>query len=365
MTRTVAVDATVISRRLKGAGRVVRNLLAALPAVDHETRYLALAWPEGAAMLRQAGVQDVIETPDSGGLAWELRGLGRAAVREGADLIITVREVVGFGGPPTLMHVFEPPSYRLRGGRSWKAQAKDRVIVALFGGSLRRAAAVTAGSRSTADWIERRYGVHTLVVYPGIDPFFLERGTLAMSDLASPFFLHPVSGDPRENTDLVLNAFARAALLDVRLVTVGTPPALAARLRERAEELGVSSRVDVRGWVSDETLRNLYASALALLHPTRYEGFGGYPALEAMAQGTPVVALAAPGTSEALGEAALFIQGEDAEEMAAALRRLAREPDLPGNLSSLGRRRTATLTWESAAKAFVDVFQRVERDRQG
>jgi glycosyltransferase involved in cell wall biosynthesis len=362
---TVAVDATVVSRRLKGAGRVVKNLLAAFPAVNPERRYLALAWAEGASVLRDAGIEDVVEVPAGGGLAWELRGLGRAAAREGADMIFTVREIVGFGGPPTLLHMFEPPAYRLGTGRGWKARSKDRLILALLGGSLRRAAAVTAGSRSTAGWIERNYGLPTPVVYPGIDPFFFERGTPVGSDPALTFFLHPASGDSRENTDLVLNAFARAAIPDVTLITVGTPAGLASQLQERAAELGVADRVDIRGWVTDEAIRDLYAEAIALLHPTRYEGFGGYPALEAMAQGTPVVALGAPGTSEALGDAALFIEHEDADEMAAALRRLAHESDLGDELGSLGRARTAPLTWESAARTFVEMFRDVEVRRQG
>jgi glycosyltransferase involved in cell wall biosynthesis len=359
MTLTVAVDATVVSRRLKGAGRVVKSLLAAFPAVDPKRRYVALTWPEGASVLREAGIEDVVVLPAGRGLTWELLGLSRTAEREGADMVFTVREIVGFGGPPTLLHVFEPPAYRTGRDRGWKARSKDRLIVALLGGSLRRAAAVTAGSRSTADWIKRNYGVPAPVVYPGIDPFFAERRSPMSSEPVTTFFLHLASGDPRDNTDLVLDAFARAAIPNATLVTVGTPAKLASKLREQAAVLGIAEGVDIRGWVSDAALRDLYAGALALLHPSRYEGFGGYPALEAMAQGTPVVALAAPGTREALGNAVLLIEQEDADEVAVALRRLVHDSALRAELGTLGRARTASLTWDATARAFADLFHNI------
>jgi glycosyltransferase involved in cell wall biosynthesis len=359
----IAVDATVVSQRLKGAGRVATNLVATLPEVDQESTYLALATPGGAAILDGRTSAEVVVVPEMPGVRWELWEMGAAARNSRADLVLTFREFVGFGGPPTVMHVFEPPAYRLdpREGhrRPVKHRAKDRLLQAALRGSIRRAAAVTAGSVPTAVWLERQYGMAPKVVPPGIDPFFLSEDSGQVEVAPEPYFLHPASGDPRENTDLALRAFARMGVRGVRLRTVGTPDGEVSAIERRARELGISDSVEVEGWVSDERLRALYRGAVALVHPTRYEGFGGYPALEAMAQGTPVVDPSGPGTVEALRSAALLIEHEDAEELAEALRRLSADTALANSLANRGRELARALTWEATARAFVAVFRNV------
>ena len=356
--RTVAIDATVVSRRLKGAGRVAKNLLKALPTVDPSTRYLAIAMPEGAEVLREAGFVDVVDVPAGSGLAWELRGLGRTAEREGAELVLTLREIVGFGGPPTVLHVAEPPAYRLRlgaRGRPAKHAAKDGLLQSMLRGSLRRAARVTAASSATADWLRERYDVHAPVIPPGIDPVFLEQGQ--EPEDAGTYLLHPATGDLRDNSDLVLSAFAFLREAGLRLVLTGTPDGERERLSERAGSMGIGDRVGFAGWVNDEALRDLYRGAIALVHPSRYEGFAGLQPLEAMAQGTPVIALAAPGTTEALEGVTELIRTEDPEDLADAMRRLLVDRTYRSHLGDAGRAHADEFTWRRAAQRFVEVFR--------
>lgn len=357
------VDATSVSRRSKGAGRVLKNLLAALPRVDPGSRYVGLVTGEGAETVGESapGAELVVVQPGRG-LSWELRGLPREARRLGADLVFTVREIVGFGGPPTVMHLFEPPAYRLRalrfaGVSAAKPLVKDALLLAALRGSTRRAAAVTAGSRTTAAWLRGRYGIEPTVVYPGIDPVFFVEDEPAAAGQGGRYLLHPSSGDGRENSELVLRAFAAARLGDVVLRLVGTPERLRPGLLERARELDIAGRVEVLEWVSDEQLRALYRGALALVHPSRYEAFAGLPALEAMALGTPVVALAAPGVTEALAGIALLAEREDPALLAAELRRLCEDEGLRASLGARGREWARALTWEATARGFAEVFR--------
>ena len=126
---------------------------------------------------------------------------------------------------------------------------------------------------------------------PGIDPVFLETEPRPPDD--PPYVFHLASGDPRDNTDLVLRA-ARG----MRLVVAGAPEQLRERIASASAELGVD--LELTGWVSDERLRELYRGAVALAHPTKYEAYAGLPVLEAMALGTPAVVLDAPGATEAV-----------------------------------------------------------------
>ena len=354
----IAVDALALGERNKGAARVLANLLACFPVADEGLRFAALVTSEGAVRVRERTPDvEVIEVAPSSGRDWELHGVARAAAH--ADLIFTIREVVPRDGPPTLMHVFEPPSYRLRArgtlsSAELKRLAKDALLTASFPRSVRRAAAVTAGGQATADWLRRRTGRSAEVVLPGIDPVFF-------TDESSPpgepeYVLHPSSGDARENTDLVLRAFATGRVGGLRLVMVGTPAHAQAQIRSRAGELGVE--VDLPGWVTDERLRELYRGAVAVVTPSRYEAYAGLPALEAMALGTPVVALAAPGVTEALEGRAVLIHREDAETLADAIARVRDDEALRADLSRLGSEHARTLTWEASAASFAAAFRR-------
>lgn len=364
----IAIDATVVGDRTTGAGRALMNLVAQLPRVDPGSHYVTLASAAGAAALGATHGTELITVAMGGALRWELSGAGKAARAAGTDLLFTVRELTPLAGPPTVVHIYEPPAYRLRtrdlrSRPALKRLAKDAFLHMSMGRSLGRAAAVTAGSATTAEWLRDRVGITARVIYPGIDPVFLSVADEAPGLEEPLYFLHQASGDDRENTDLVLVAFALARLNGVRLVLAGAPESKRSRLNKRAHELGLEQAVELLGWVTDERLRKLYRGAIALLHPTRYESFAGFPALEAMALGTPVVALDAPGSTEALSGAALLVPREDPELLAAELRRLVEDGTLRAGLAARGRELARALTWENSATALAGVFHEV-LDRQ-
>jgi glycosyltransferase involved in cell wall biosynthesis len=361
----IAVDALAIGARGKGAARVLVNLLARLPSADSELNYVALATDEGAVEIRRkAPSVDVLVLAPRSGAAWELSGVARAATLARADLIFTVREIVPSGGPPVCLHVFEPPIYRLRGFRprdmmDARRLAKDVLLSALFTRSVRRAHTVTAGSEATAAWLLRHARRGAEVVLPGIDPVFFGTADQVVSE--SPYVLHPASGDARENTDLVLQAFGTGGLEGIRLVLVGTPESLQRRIGERAKQLGVS--VELPGWVTDERLRELYRGAVAVVTPSRYEGYAGYPALEAMALGTPVVAIEAPGVTEALRGRGILLSEPDPVLLADAIRRLQQDDALRRELGESGRVHARSLTWDASAVKFAAVFRQALQSR--
>jgi glycosyltransferase involved in cell wall biosynthesis len=320
---------------------------------------VALVSREGAATLDadSDGVERHIVRVGQG-IAWELRGFARALNAVSADAGFTVREFVSRALCPVIMHVFEPPAYRVgrqAPGRGPRHRAKDRLLAASFGGSTRRAARVTAGSQTTADWMRSHCGVEASVIHAGIGPFFLELAEPAEAP-SEPFFFHLATGDPRDNTELVLRAFQ---LVDtgLRLVLGGVPSSRRSSLERTVLDLAIGSRVDILGWLTDEELRDRYRSAVAFLHPSRYEGFGGYPALEAMGQQTAVIALGSPGSSEALRDGALYIDREDPAAMAETMRRLADDRTLAEDIGRRGRAIARGYTWERTSRALVDVVR--------
>ena len=110
--------------------------------------------------------------------------------------------------------------------------------------------------------------------------------------------------------------------------------------------------------MSDDRLRELYRGALAFAHPTKYEAYAGLPVLEAMALGTPVVVLDAPGATEAVEGVGIVVPREDPDLLADAFARLRDDSALRADLAARGRALARGLTWESAAAGFAAAFRK-------
>jgi len=161
-------------------------------------------------------------------------------------------------------------------------------------------------------------------------------------------------GTVERRKDLVTAVEAIARIPDVRLISAGPLTPYADEVRSTAARLGLSDRVDLRGYVNDLTLRDLYARAVALVFPSRYEGFG-LPPLQALACGLPVVAARIPVTEEVLGDCAAYVEPGDAHGLAAALSSVMSSAD--AGLTEAGRRRAQMFTWSSVANRAVGKYR--------
>jgi glycosyltransferase involved in cell wall biosynthesis len=114
-------------------------------------------------------------------------------------------------------------------------------------------------------------------------------------------------------------------------------------------DFGIEGNVRLSGFVSEEALALRYAAADVAVALSDYEGFG-LPAVEAMARGVPLVAANRPSLDEVAAGAALFVEGRDGLEIAAAVDRILSNSDLARSLVARGREATSRLTWRAAAR---------------
>ncbi len=232
--------------------------------------------------------------------------------------------------------------------------------------ALRRATRIVAISRATADSIafvmpEARRRVR--VIHHGVDARFRpapdpeaarERAARLLGS-EDPYFLVVGQNAPFKNHDAVLEAFAAAELGPrVRIVLLQRLYARG-RLARRARELGLEGRVIWRSSLAEDEVVTLLQAALALVQFSRFEGFG-MPVLEALACGTPVVASDIPTLVEVMDGAGVNVP-LDPRALAAALRRVAAEPVLRGELSARGLERASTFSWERSAREHLDVYR--------
>lgn len=144
--------------------------------------------------------------------------------------------------------------------------------------------------------------------------------------------------DERKGIDTAIEALARLPAAATLVVAGEGDPRTLAALRALAQRRGVAGRVDFAGPRSGPQLRELYAGADAVVFGVRWEEPWGLVPLEAMAAGRPVAATGTGGSAEYLrdGENCLLFAPGDAGALAAALTRLAADPDLRGRLRAGG-----------------------------
>lgn len=335
MTKLVVIDADVLGRQRTGDETYMRNLLRELAALAPDAR-IRLA----AITRRPDLVPGGIEPVELSTRSQELRmafTLPRTLRRLGADLchtqyalplrppcpcVVTVHDL-SFARQPRLM------------GR------RDRLVFRfVVPRAVRRAARVlTVSERTKRDLVEL-YAVPSarIVVTPnGVDPVFRP------GDGTRDYVLSVGAIQERKNQLAALEAASLAGYA-LRVAGPAKDPALAAELSRRGARL--------EGYVDGERLADLYRGAACLVQSSRYEGFG-LPVLEAMASGTPVVAVPEPALEEVAGDAAVFVPEE---RLAEGIRRAIVERD---RLVAAGLDRARAFSWRATAERTLAVYREI------
>ena len=333
--KLVVVDADVLGRRRTGDETYVRNLLRAMaplaPGAGLEiaavTRHPELV-PEGIVRVQLTTSSQELRMAQKlprllGSLGADLGHFQYALpLRLPCPAVVTIHDL-SFERDPSLM------------GR------KDRFV---FKRVVRRAATtasrvLTVSERTRRD-LEELYGIPAakIVVTPnGVDPIFTP------SDKVLQDFDYVLMVGAVQQRKNPLAALAAADAAGLPLVVAGP-----IREEEVASELRARG-VDLRGYVAQDALVELYRGAACLVQTSRYEGFG-LPVLEAMASGTPVVAIDEPALREVAGDAAVVVQER---ELADGIRRALADRE---RLREAGLRRASEFSWRAAAEKTLAVY---------
>lgn len=165
----------------------------------------------------------------------------------------------------------------------------------------------------------------------------------------------------RKNLSVVLRALTRVdphLLGSPALLVVGPAGAGAGTVADEVVRLGLEARVRFAGYVPDAELPTLVGASLALVHPSRDEGFGITP-IEAMAAGVPAVASDAGAIPEVCGGAAVLVAPDDVEGWSAAIASLAADPQRRAEVIAAGDLHQERFRWTRAAAATMAVHDEV------
>jgi glycosyltransferase involved in cell wall biosynthesis len=239
--------------------------------------------------------------------------------------------------------------------------------IARSGAVLRRSVAtgatVHASSEATALRVRELLGAERVVTIPlGPLPVAeISAATPAPSPLTdgAPFVLAVGTMERRKNLPRLIAAFASAGseLGDHRLVLAGAPgddsDATAAAIAQLDPE--VAARIVTLGWIDEETRSWLLRNASVLAYPSLDEGFG-FPVLDAMSVGLPVVASNAGSIPEVAGDAALLVAADDIDALAGALVAAVANSELRATMMERGHERVAAHSWQTTAQRLAQLY---------
>ncbi len=381
----VAVDATCWQNN-RGYGRHARNLLSALMRIDTDNRYWFFVDSTEMLDLIPSNVEAILvntsrptaqaASSDGRRSISDMLRMSRAISQPGFDLVLfpTVYSYVPvFSRAHKMVFIHDviaekfpeltlpSPSARL----AWKLKVKTALYQA---GTI-----VTVSEFSKLGIVEvfKVMSQNVKVVGEAPSPIF-KRLKEPRAIVPSPEWTRGgarqivyVGGfGPHKNLIRLLEVFARLALRtdfsDISLILVGEYESEVfhseySELRQKIASLGIEARVVFTGYLPDEALVVLLNQAHVLVLPSLLEGYG-LPAVEAAACGCPVVATKSSPLPELLGEAALYFDPYNSNELEEALTRVLASESLRQTMSLAGLMAAEKLTWDHAALALKELI---------
>jgi glycosyltransferase involved in cell wall biosynthesis len=349
-----------------GVGRCIEAIIKCLAEIQHpfnDVRVYSPA-PLDSDIAIPAPARSVVLQSSLPAAMWEQYVLPKAHPRDTVLLCPSYVAPLLTSAPTLLIH---HGSYEgFPSAFPWLARNKARAIYAL---SAHRASVVSTVSEYSRRDMARFYRLdpgRIHVIPEGVDTRAfrpLEPGTVAQfrSKLRQPdrpFILYVGKPTERRNLANLIRAFARLKVSEGvphQLLIVGADLPGDSPFRRVIETEGVASDIEIIGYTNHQELPAIYNAAEMLVYPSSYEGFG-MPVLEAMACGTPVVALNNTAFPEFAGGVALLLDDARVETLLTGMRRVLADSGLRQRMHVDGPVRAAAYDWRIVTRQYLDLL---------
>jgi len=227
--------------------------------------------------------------------------------------------------------------------------------------SVARADRIVAVSNFAAGEIRERFGLDeasVTIIHSAIDPVF-RPAPESIERQGRPYIVVVSNFEPRKNLDGLLRAFDRLVHnrnLDIDLLVIGSMGWKNERVYKELSARRLADRVIFAGYVERNQMISAYHSAELAVVPSKYEGFG-FPLLEAMACGVPVVSSNASSLPEIGGDAPEYVDPEDDEAMADSIYKVLDGSVMRREMIARGLKRAAEFSWEKTALGYIDCYR--------
>lgn len=353
----IAIDAGSISAppaRRGGIARICRTLVKHLPRLDRRNKYLIYTYNKIELDLPASSKESVMLR------VLPRLGFGRiflplALMLDRPDVFLAVSQFFPAASPTTLGFVYDLAflSPKFQTSKTSSLKYNTEILV-------NQAKHLITTSESSKKVIFKKYRLDQYkisVVTPGVDPLFLSTGAKILSD--KPYFLYVGALKPNKNVPLILKAFStflKNTNSGFRFIIVGEMEG-DNKVKQTLEQLSLEKYVTLTGFINDTELVKYYRGAFAFVSPALIEGFG-FPLLEAMACGIPVIAGNNSAMKEVMGKAGLLVDAASVTEIAAAMKKLATDMTYYNKLSRLGRKNAGKYHEQKFAKKVLQIINK-------
>lgn len=369
---TILFDARAAVNEYPGMNRYIRSLLTNLvPLLNPDEQLHVILSPEADALpcllhprVTTHRVSASFETFKSQYQAYKVAHMVNAEIHHAPYILTPIRVP---GKMVLTMHDILPLSHP-QYSTLWQ-----RMLWWYMGlRTVRHSRKIIGVSNCAIQMCAQKFGLRIIkrscVIYPGISTYFTpasEDSVAAFKErhgLPEKFFLYVGSDRPHKNIATLLEAMA---LMDptatIPLVIAGFESENS-KLRDRVKELELETRVQWLGVIPEEEMPTLYASAHTFLFPSLVESFG-FPVLESMACGTPVICSALGVLKEITDGAAKIVHPTDRQEWKRAMGLALGSLEWRETYREKGLRRTDLFRWDACASATLNVYRSLYRKR--
>jgi len=367
----IGIEGRTLQGERYGVARYLSNLLRNLVELEGEEEYVVYLSRPITPLDFSSPRLDFKVLGHAPGLTWRHLRLPLAMRRDGMDLHYSPSYFLPLLKLCPSVVVVHDLTFKVH--PEWFAQDRRFIFDDLFWREVKRAERIITVSEYSKVDIIRILGVdpsRVTVVNGAPDPLFRpidDEARLAESRLKyglEPGFLLTVGAiHTRRNLERLIEAVSRASQglgEELQLLILGTP----APFTPPVDIWGTARRCGMEGslkhveFVPEEDLLLLYNACGLFVYPSLYEGFG-LPVIEAMACGTPVVCSNVTSLPEVAGDAALFFDPLNLEEIAQAVVRALSDTALRDELRRAGKARASSFSWRRTAEETLGIFRQV------
>jgi glycosyltransferase involved in cell wall biosynthesis len=369
----IGIDCRMMGLKHAGIGRYVENLVTELLKIDKDNEYILFARKDFTQREEFASPRVKIMVADAPHYSLEEQFLLPALIaRQKVDLmhfphfnvpifypgpfVVTIHDLIKHASRGMATTTRNPLVY-------WLKYLGYKTV---FGLAVRRANKILVPSNFIKEQLVKEYGLRTdkvMVTYEGVDLKIPNSNPpaggqiLEKYKIQKPYLLYVGSVYPHKNIERLIEAVKSLQTTDCRLqlVVVCSRSVFWEKLKEKIRGMKAEDEVNLVGFVADEELSVLYQEAETFVFPSLSEGFG-LPGLEAMAQGTPVVASDIPVFREIYGVAAEYFNPLVFQDMAEKIRLVMEDKKRREKLVKEGQKQIKKYSWQRMASETLLVY---------
>lgn len=368
--KKIGIDARFYGPKQKGLGRYTKEIVDRIVALDKENEYVIFLSPENFEEFKtdNPNVKKVLASARWYSLAEQI-SLPRLIAREKLDLIhfphfnvpllcrtkfvVTIHDLILTKFPTVKASTLNPFLY-------WFKNLAYKIVIHR---AVHRAVKILAVSQFTKDDLINKFKINgnkiivtrlgaADIFYDGALDVNKDKEVLIKYGINKRFLLYVGNAYPHKNLEGLIEDFPLIleSAKDLQLVLVGNSDYFYERVKEFSQEFDSSGKDFVfPGFVPGNDLNCLYRNASVYIFPSKYEGFG-LPPLEAMAQGCPVISSNQASMPEILGDAAIYFNPENENEMIEKILSVINNAELREGLIKKGKEQVKKYDWNKCAE---------------